>query len=136
MNTNDQDIKNILTNYKHLVVYGLSPDATKPSQGVPLFLKSKGFSVVGIYPGKKEIAGFPIYASLKDVPAQYRKFVDVFRRSENVPEVIDEILAVGGVEVVWLQLGVSHAEAEKKAEAAGLKVVSNRCPHIEYERLF
>lgn len=134
MNTNDQDILNILKNYKKFVVLGLSPDGTKPSQRVPLFMKSKGYDAVGIYPGEKNINGFSIYQSLKEVPLEYRKFVDVFRRPDHIPQVVDEIIAAGGVEVLWLQLGISHPEAEKKAEAAGIKVVSNRCLHIEYEK--
>ncbi|GIL16987.1 MAG: CoA-binding protein [Oligoflexia bacterium] len=134
MNTTDKDIQEILKKYKKFVVYGLSQDGTKPSQRVPLFMKSQGYDIVGIYPGQKEIAGFPIYQNLKEVPAEHRKFVDVFRRPEHIPQVVDEVIAVGGVEVLWLQLGITHPEAEKKAEAAGIKVVSNRCLHIEYDK--
>lgn len=136
MNTNDQDIKKILQDYKKLTVIGLSPDDSKPSHKVPLFLKSKGFDAVGIYPEKKQIGPFQIFNSLAEVPADYRKFVDIFRKSDHIPEIVDELIRLGGTEVLWLQLGVTHPEAEKRAEAAGMKVVSNRCPHIEYERLF
>ena len=136
MNVNDQEIKEILTQYKSLTVYGLSTNPEKPSQKVPLFLKSKGFQVVGIYPKEEEIAGFKIYRQLKDVPKENLKFVDVFQRSEKIPELVDEILSLGGVEVLWLQLGVTNPEAERRAEQAGLKVISDRCPHIEYNRLF
>ena len=135
MNVNDSEIRSILEKYKKFVVYGLSPDSSKPSQRVPLFMKSQGYEAVGTYPKESNIAGFSIYPDLKSVPSEYRRFVDVFRRSEQIPQVVDEVLAVGGVEVLWLQLGISHPEAEKKAEAAGLKVVSNRCLHIEFERL-
>lgn len=65
-----------------------------------------------------------------------RRFVNVFRRSENIPEVVDEVLALGGTEVLWLQLGIAHPEAEKKAERAGLKVVSDRCLIIEHRKHF
>ncbi len=136
MNVKDSEIKSVLAQYKKFVVLGLSPDGTKPSQKVPLFMKSKGYDIVGIYPGEKNINGFPIYASLKHVPPEYRKFVDVFRRPEHIPQIVDEIIQVGGVEVLWLQLGISHPEAEKKAEAAGIKVISNKCLHIEYEKYF
>ena len=68
------------------------------------------------------------------MPASHRKFVDVFRRPEHIPDVVDEAIAVGGVEVLWLQLGISNPEAEAKAEAAGIKVISNRCLLIEYEK--
>ena len=133
-NVKDSEIKNLLTTYKKLTVVGLSPDGNKPSQGVPVFMRSKGYDLVGIYPKEKNINGFPIYQSLGEVPAEYRKFVDVFRRPEHIPAVVDEVLRVGGVEVLWLQLGISHPEAEKKAEAAGLKVVSDRCLIIEYRK--
>lgn len=135
MNVDNKGIEQILKQYKKVTVLGLSPDATKPSQKVPLYIKSHGHDIVGVYPGKTNIAGFPIYSSLQEVPAEYRKFVDVFRKAEAVPQIVDEILKLGGTEVLWLQLGVTHPEAEKKAEAAGIKVVSNRCPHIEYERI-
>lgn len=136
MNVQESEIKDLLKKYKKFVVYGLSPDGMKPSQRVPLFMKSKGYDAVGIYPNEKEINGFKIYQSLKAVPAEYRKFVDVFRRPEHIPQVVDEVIAAGGVEVLWIQLGISHPEAEKKAEAAGIKVVSNKCLHIEYEKYF
>lgn len=134
MNVKESEIKDILKQYKKFVVLGLSPDSSKPSQKVPLFMKSKGYEIAGVYPGEKNIAGFPIYASLKDVPLEYRKFVDVFRRPDHIPQVIDEIIQVGGVELIWLQLGISHPDAEKKAEAAGIKVISDKCLHIEYEK--
>lgn len=136
MNTSENDIKNILLTYKKFTVYGLSPDGSKPSQRVPLFMKSKGYDAVGVYPKGENINGFPIYSSLMAVPAEYRKFVDVFRSPDHILQVVDEVLAVGGVEVLWLQLGISHPEAEARAEKAGLKVVSNRCLHIEYEKFF
>ena len=136
MNVKDSEIKQLMAQYKKFCVLGLSPDASKPSQGVPLFMRSKGWDVVGVYPGVSEISGFKIYESLKQVPAEYRKFVDVFRRAEHIPAVVDEVIAVGGVEVLWLQLGITHPEAEKKAETAGIKVVSNRCLHIEFDRFF
>lgn len=135
MNVTDNGIEEILKKYKKVTVLGLSPDATKPSQKVPLYMKTHGHDIVGVYPGEKNIAGFPIYSSLNEVPLEYRKFVDVFRKSDTIPAIVDEIIKLGGTEVLWLQLGITHPEAEKKAETAGIKVVSNRCPHIEYERI-
>ncbi len=134
MNIKDSEFKDLLTKYKRFVVYGLSPDGSKPSQRVPQFMKSKGYDIVGTYPGETEIAGFKIYPKLADVPAEYRKFVDIFRGSEKIPAIVEEAIAIGGVEVLWLQLGVSNPEAEKRAEAAGIKVVADRCLHIEYEK--
>ncbi len=133
MNVKDSEFKELLTKYKKFTVYGFSSDDSKPSHQVPLFMRSKGYEFVGIYPRIGDIAGAKIYQKLEDVPADFRKFIDVFRRSENIPEVVDEAIAAGGVEVLWIQLGISHPEAEKKAAAAGIKVVSNRCLLIEFK---
>jgi uncharacterized protein len=134
MNVKDLEFKALLEKYKKITVIGLSPDKGKPSHTVPLYMKNKGYDVVGIYPGESEIAGMKIYPSLRDVPAEYRKFVDVFRRSEKLPQVVDEVLEVGGVEVLWIQLGLAHPAAEKRAEDAGIKVVSDRCLYIERKK--
>ena len=138
MNVNEQEIQQILQQYKTITVIGVSPDSNKPSQRVPLYMKSHGYEVVGVNPTHDSaiIAGMPIYKSLADVPAAQRQFVDVFRRSDAIPAVVDEVLKVGGVKVLWLQLGITHAEAEKKAEAAGLKVISDRCLYIEHKKYF
>jgi predicted CoA-binding protein len=136
MNVKDSEIKDIMAKYKKITVFGLSPDAAKPSQAIPRFMRSKGYNVVGLYPGEKEIEGFKIYQDLREVPAEQRKFVDVFRRPEHIPAVVEEVLSAGGVEVLWLQLGITNKEAEARAEAAGLKVISDRCWLIEYRKYF
>ncbi|WP_413292398.1 CoA-binding protein [Bdellovibrio sp. HCB185ZH] len=136
MNVKDNEIKALLEKYKKFSVYGLSPDQTKASHYVPLYMRDHGWEMVGTYPKNHEANGFKIYSSLKEVPTEYRKFVDVFRSSDRIPEVVDEVLAVGGVEVLWLQLGISHPEAESRAEKAGIKVVSDRCLIIEHKRWF
>jgi predicted CoA-binding protein len=136
MNVKDSEIKDLLTKYKKFSVYGLSPDKEKASHYVPVYMREHGWQMVGTYPKKHDVDGFQIYDKLKDIPAEYRKFVDVFRSSDRVPEVVDEVLATGGVEVLWLQLGISNPEAEARAENAGIKVVSNRCLIIEHKRWF
>ncbi|WP_413587647.1 CoA-binding protein [Bdellovibrio sp. HCB274] len=136
MNVAENEIKSVMEKYKKFAVYGLSPDPTKPSHYVPLYMRDHGWEVVGTYPKAHEANGFAIYHSLSEIPQEYRKFVDVFRSSEKIPEVVDEAIAVGGVEVLWLQLGIHHAEAEARAEKAGIKVVSNRCLIIEHKRWF
>jgi predicted CoA-binding protein len=136
MNVADHEIKSLLDKYKKFAVYGLSADATKPSHYVPLYMREHGWQMVGTYPKVHSANGFKIVSSLAEVPAEYRKFVDVFRSSDRIPEVVDEVLAVGGVEVLWLQLGISNPEAEKRAEEAGLKVISNRCLIIEHKKWF
>ncbi|QDK47026.1 CoA-binding protein [Bdellovibrio sp. ZAP7] len=136
MNVKDNEIKGLLEKYKKFSVYGLSPDQTKASHYVPAYMRDHGWEMVGTYPKDHEENGFKIYSSLKEVPAEYRKFVDVFRSSDRIPDVVDEVLAVGGVEVLWLQLGISNPEAEARAEKAGIKVVSDRCLIIEHKRWF
>lgn len=134
MNVDSSGIKDILKNYKTIAVYGLSPDVSKPSHSVPFFMKSKGYEIVGIYPRGDRIDDVKLYRTLAEVPKDKRKFLNVFRRPEHIPDLVEEVLAAGGIEVLWLQLGIAHPEAEKKAEAAGIKVVSNRCLYIEYNK--
>nr|BFD61082.1 CoA-binding protein [Bdellovibrio sp. CKG001]BFD64498.1 CoA-binding protein [Bdellovibrio sp. HM001]BFD68700.1 CoA-binding protein [Bdellovibrio sp. HAGR004] len=136
MNVQDHEFKALLEKYRKFSVYGLSPDTTKPSHYVPAYMKDHGWDIVGTYPKAHDVGGFKIYSSLKDVPPEYRKFVDVFRSSDRIPDVVDEVLEVGGVEVLWLQLGISNPEAEARAEKAGIKVVSNRCLIIEHKKWF
>ncbi|XDD42189.1 CoA-binding protein [Leptospira sp. WS60.C2] len=136
MNVADSEIKSLLQSYQTITVYGLSNDPQKPSHYVPVFMREKGWDVIGTYPKEHSVGGFKIYKNLRDVPKESRKFIDVFRSSDKVPEIVDEILELGGTEFLWLQLGISHPEAEKKAEASGIKVVSNRCLIIEHKRFF
>lgn len=136
MNVKDNEIKDLLSKYQKFAVYGLSPDPTKASHYVPVYMRDQGWQMVGTYPKAHTSSGFQIFSQLSDVPAEYRKFVDVFRSSDRIPELVDEVLAVGGVEVLWLQLGIAHIEAERRAEKAGIKVVSNRCLIIEHKKWF
>ncbi len=136
MNVNENEIKNLLETHKKFAVYGLSPDPEKASHYVPLYMRDHGWQMQGTYPKKHNVGGFQIYDKLELIPEEYRKFVVVFRSSERIPEVVDEILALGGVEVLWLQLGIANPAAEARAEKAGIKVVSNRCLIIEHRRLW
>ena len=137
MNVKDSEIKDLLTQYQSISVYGLSPDPTKPSHYVPVFMRDHGWKIpAGTYPQIHDVGGFKIYQSLAEIPKEQRKFLNVFRASNRIPDVVDEVLAASGVEVLWLQLGIAHPEAELRAEKAGLKVVSNRCLIIEHNRWF
>ncbi len=136
MNVSDHEIRALLDQYPRITAYGLSPDAEKPSHYVPEYMRGHGWEVAGTYPKPHAAGGFRIYPTLAAVPAEYRKFVDVFRASDKIPQVVDEALAAGGVEALWLQLGISHPEAEARAERAGLKVVSDRCLIVEHRRVF
>lgn len=136
MNVKDSEIKSLMEKYKKFSVYGLSHDPAKPSHYVPLYMRNHGWEIVGTYPKAHSVNEFKIFNNLKEIPKEFRKFIDVFRASEKIPELVDEILELGGVEVLWLQLGISHPEAEVRAESAGIKVVSNRCLIIEHEKWF
>lgn len=136
MNIKDSEFKALLEKYKKYCVYGLSPDEAKASHEVPLYMRKHGWDIVGIYPKIHKSGGFKIYSTLKEVPAEYRKFVNVFRSSERIPEVVDEIIEAGGVEVMWLQLGIENEAAELRAEKTGIKVVSNRCLLVEHRKWF
>lgn len=134
MNVKTSQFRDILTKHKKITVVGISPNPSRPSQQIAVYMKEHGYDVVGVNPGHDEIAGIKVYETLADVPADYRKFVDVFRSPENVPELVDDIIEIGGVEVLWLQLGVGHPAAEKKAEEKGLQVVSDHCLLVEHRR--
>jgi len=134
MNVPESKIKELMNQYKQICVYGLSPDSTKPSHYVPLYMKNHGWDILGIYPKMHSGSDFPIYHNLKDVPVEFRKFLNVFRSSEKIPDLVSEILENAGIEVVWLQLGIHHDAAEKQLENAGIRVVSNRCLIIEHQK--
>jgi len=130
-------IAGILNSVKTIAMVGASANDVRPSYFVLKYLLGKGFSVFPINPGQagKEILGRMTYARLADVPEPI-DMVDVFRGSAAVPGVVDEVLRLDPLpKVVWMQLGVRHDEAAARAEAAGIKVVMNRCPKIEYGKL-
>ncbi|MGX9116274.1 MULTISPECIES: CoA-binding protein [Mesorhizobium] len=130
-------IAGILNSVKTIAMVGASANDVRPSYFVLKYLLGKGFSVFPINPGQagKEILGRMTYARLADVPEPI-DMVDVFRGSTAVPGVVDEVLRLDPLpKVIWMQLGVRHDEAAARAEAAGIKVVMNRCPKIEYGKL-
>lgn len=133
------DLRRILTAARTIAVVGLSPKPDRPSHYVAAFLQAKGHRVIPVNPGHAggTILGEPVYASLSDIPAEITvDMVDIFRASEAVPGVVDEALAaLPGLRSIWMQLGVAHDEAAVKARAAGLDVVQDRCPKIEYPRV-
>ncbi|WP_296741721.1 CoA-binding protein [Mesorhizobium sp.] len=130
-------IADILNSVKTIAMVGASPNDVRPSYFVLKYLLAKGFSVFPINPGHagKEILGRTVYASLADLP-QPVDMVDIFRASQAVPGIVDQVLKLDPLpKVIWMQLGVRHDEAAARAEAAGIKVVMNRCPKIEYGKL-
>ena len=130
-------IAGILNSVKTVAIVGASANDVRPSFFVTKYLLDKGFDVYPINPGQagNEILGRMTYARLADVPVAI-DMVDIFRASAMVPPIVDEALALDPLpKVIWMQLTVRHDEASAKAEAAGIKVVMNRCPKIEYGRL-
>ncbi|MBU5613105.1 CoA-binding protein [Geomonas azotofigens] len=119
------DIKEILTKYRTVAVVGLSPDAGKPSHEVAAYLKRAGYRIIPVNPAVAEVFGEKSYPTLAEIPEPV-EIVDVFRRSEFVPEIVEQAIAKGA-KVVWLQEGVIHAEAARRAREAGLEVVMDRC---------
>jgi predicted CoA-binding protein len=130
-------IGGILNSVKTIAMVGASANDVRPSYFVLKYLLAKGFSVFPINPGQagREILGRMTYASLADIPEPI-DMVDIFRAATAVPGIVDEVLRLDPLpKVVWMQLGVRHDEAAARAEAAGIKVVMNRCPKIEYGKL-
>lgn len=133
----DAYISGILHETRTIAVVGASANDVRPSFFVTKYLIDKGYTVYPINPGQagKDILGRPVFARLADVPEPI-DMVDVFRASEAAAGVVDEALALDPLpKVIWLQLGVRKDDAAAKAEEAGVKVVMNRCPKIEYGRM-
>ncbi|MBZ9705504.1 CoA-binding protein [Mesorhizobium sp. ESP7-2] len=130
-------IGGILNSVKTIAMVGASANDVRPSYFVLKYLLAKGFSVFPINPGQagKEILGRMTYARLANIPEPI-DMVDIFRNATAVPGIVDEVLQLDPLpKVIWMQLGVRHDEAAARAEAAGIKVVMNRCPKIEYGKL-
>lgn len=130
-------IAGILNSVKTIAIVGASANEVRPSFFVLKYLLNKGFTVHPVNPGHagKEILGRTVHARLADIPEPI-DMVDIFRASAAVPPIVDEVLALEPLpKVVWMQLTVRNDEAAAKAEAAGIEVVMNRCPKIEYGRL-
>lgn len=131
----DKDIAALLQETRSIAVVGASPKEGRPSNDVMRFLLTQGYEVFPVNPGHagETIHGQRVYASLADLPAP-PDMVDIFRRSEDVGPVVDDAIACGA-KAIWMQLEIINEEAAARAEAAGLKVVMNRCPKIEIPRL-
>lgn len=136
-------LKEILTQTKTIAIVGVSTNPVKASNYVARYLKSKKYGIVPVNPGRagEQVVGETVLASLRDIPASADPIdmVDIFRNSEAAGAVVDEAIDVlkdRGLKTIWMQIGVINDDAAARAEAAGLNVVMNRCPKIEYARLF
>lgn len=122
----------LLRSAKTIAVVGLSSRKFRVSHGVSSYLQSVGYRIIPVNPNETSVLGEKAYATLEDVPEKI-DIVDIFRRSEFVPEVVDSAIRVGA-KAVWMQEGVIHEEAAAKAKAAGLLVVMDRCILKEHRR--
>ncbi|HEV8025941.1 MAG TPA: CoA-binding protein [Stellaceae bacterium] len=131
----DAYLREILKSVRLIAMVGASAHWNRPSYFAMKYLQDKGYRVIPVNPQAlgQEILGEKVYGDLSEVPEKI-DMVDIFRRSEAAPALVDQAIAKGA-KVVWMQLGVRDDAAAAKAEAAGLKVVMNRCPKIEYSRL-
>ncbi|TCS64392.1 CoA-binding protein [Varunaivibrio sulfuroxidans] len=137
--TSDDLILGILETVRTIALIGASAKPERPSYQVMNFLLSKGYVVHPVNPGLagKTLLNRPVFGALSDIPGNI-DMVDIFRASEAAGNIIDEAISVAGakeISVIWMQLGVKNAAARERAEAAGLVVIENRCPKIEYGRL-
>jgi len=131
----DAYISEILNTVKTVAIIGASDNPIRPSYYVMKYLRRKKYRVIPVNPAKagSTIFGETVFASLLDIPFTV-DMVDCFRNKEAVPDIVDETIKAG-IDILWMQLGVRHDSAAAKAEAAGIKVVMNRCPKIEFGRL-
>jgi len=129
-------ISEILKTSRTIAVVGISSRKFRPSYGVAEYLQTAGYRVIPVNPAESEVLGEKCYARLEDIPERI-DIVDIFRRSEFVPEIVDAAIRIGA-RAVWMQEGVMHAEAAEKARRAGLLVVMSTCilkEHIKRFRL-
>jgi hypothetical protein len=134
----DDDLKDVLTRVRTVAVVGLSANPLRASYFVARYLSLRGKAVIGVNPGLagQALFGQTIRARLSDIPEPV-DMVDVFRAPEAVPGIVDDVLGLVPVpSVLWLQIGITHPQAEARAREAGLTVIADRCPKIEYQRLF
>jgi predicted CoA-binding protein len=132
--TDTDTLRRILTDYKRVAIVGLSDDRSRPSNVVGRYLLEHGFEVIPVNPNYEEVLGRKCYPDLTSIPTPV-DIVDVFRRIEHIPALVDDAITIKA-KVVWMQLGLVHDEAAQKARDAGLEVVMDRCIKIEYARLF
>jgi predicted CoA-binding protein len=133
----DSYIRGILNTVKTIAMVGISPKDNRPSYFAFKYLMERGYDMIPVNPGQagKEILGRKVFARLSDIPDPI-DMIDIFRASQHVVPIVEEAITLKPrPQVIWMQLSVRNDEAARLAEAAGMKVVMNRCPKIEYGRL-
>jgi uncharacterized protein len=133
----EDEIRELLTRVKRIAVVGLSPKPHRDSHHVALYLQHRGYEIVPVYPRADVILGQRVYTRVQDIPGGV-DLVDVFRRPEAIPEVVEDVLAAvrtPGTPALWFQLGCVHEEASRRAADAGLPVVLDQCLMVEHAAL-
>ena len=130
--TLDERIVQILNNQRTIAVVGLSPKPHRASFDVARYMQANGYRIIPVNPHETDVLGEKAYATLTEA-AQHEKIdlVNCFRNSEDIPPVVDEAIAIGA-KGVWMQLGITHADAAAKAQAAGMLVVQDHCIKIDH----
>ena len=125
--------ENLLRSAKTIAVVGLSSRRSRPSYGVSEYMQSSGYRIIPVNPNETEILGEKAYASLDEVPGPV-DIVDIFRRPEGVPEIVDAAIRIGA-KGIWMQEGVVHEDAAARARASGLEVVMDKCILKEHRKM-
>ncbi|MEP5732233.1 MAG: CoA-binding protein [Sulfitobacter sp.] len=138
MNYSDDVLRDVLKRTKRVAVVGVSMNPVRASYFVARYLGLRGYDVLPVNPrhAGEVLFGTPIFESLDAIEGDV-DMVDIFRRSDAVPEIVEDALRLfPKLQTIWMQIGVEHAAAAAQAEARGVTVIQNRCPKIEYQRLF
>ncbi len=132
-NATTEEIRNILREYKRVVIIGLSDKSDRPSYHVAAYLQAQGYAVIPVNPMIQTWKGIKAYSDLRSVPGPV-EIVDIFRKPSDVPAIVDEAIYVSA-KVIWMQEGIVHNESAERARLAGLKVVMNKCMLKEHRGL-
>lgn len=135
VNSNTEEMKEILESVKTIAVLGLSPDESKASNMVGKYLQNAGYKIIPVYPKEDEILGEKVYRSLKEIPFEV-DMVDIFRKPDAFEAIADACIERGDVKVFWGQLGLVNNAAAEKAKTAGMKVVQNHCTKLVHKDVF
>ena len=130
----DDEIKKFYT-LKNIAVVGMSKNEDKPAHYVPKYLIDHGYNVIPVNPTATEILGRKSYPTVSSIPDKI-DIIDIFRRSEDVPSVVEDVIKKEGIKVIWMQEGIYSKEAEKMAKEKNISAVYNRCMMAEHRRLF
>ena len=125
-------IADILRRYKSIAVVGLSSNPARASNSVARYMKDAGYRIIPVNPNEREVLGEKCYPRVEEVPEKI-DIVDIFRRAEDVPPVVDGAIRAGA-KVIWMQLGIENATAGEKTRAAGITVVMDACLLVEHQK--